>query len=541
MPATNVATASDRIAASGVSRRSFVGLAGAAAAAGLLARLGISPLDATFAGAAESGGTFTYAIAGDPGSNVNPVTTNDRYGLMTLKLLFNQLFTYRADGITWYLADGYDESDDHKEFTFHLHEGVTWSDGEPFTADDVVFTYEAIESTETANQYSQLVYDQGKVEVKKVDDLTVTFTFPIAIANAAEMISQGFIMPKHLYEGVTDWEHNDVNNTPVGTGPYQLMEYQPGQYLRFEANKDYFLGAPHVDQVVFQIVTNENTGMQAIQAGEVNAWIGTPAEVQQMNIQGNGLTVTPYSEGRVAYLAINCNRVTDENVRKAILYSFDKPAICNAALLDPQYYDVEYTFLPTTSEFYDADAVEKYDRDVEKAKQLLADAGQANPTFTIAYDSGNTLTETDALMMKEQAAEAGITLNIQAVDPTALSNTMLDDGGDYDMYFGGYIMGIDPTTFAPLFESDANWNYMHWGDAYPEIDELFAQGASELDPDKRKKIFSDLQAAVQNTGAFYPLYSNKRLLVTTSNVTNIQEAGLVPVYTFEDLSKLDMQ
>ena len=541
MPATNVATASDRIAASGVSRRSFVGLAGAAAAAGLLARLGISPLDATFAGAAESGGTFTYAIAGDPGSNVNPVTTNDRYGLMTLKLLFNQLFTYRADGITWYLADGYDESDDHKEFTFHLHEGVTWSDGEPFTADDVVFTYEAIESTETANQYSQLVYDQGKVEVKKVDDLTVTFTFPIAIANAAEMISQGFIMPKHLYEGVTDWEHNDVNNTPVGTGPYQLMEYQPGQYLRFEANKDYFLGAPHIDQVVFQIVTNENTGMQAIQAGEVNAWIGTPAEVQQMNIQGNGLTVTPYSEGRVAYLAINCNRVTDENVRKATLYSFDKPAICNAALLDPQYYDVEYTFLPTTSEFYDADAVEKYDRDVEKAKQLLADAGQANPTFTIAYDSGNTLTETDALMMKEQAAEAGITLNIQAVDPTALSNTMLDDGGDYDMYFGGYIMGIDPTTFAPLFESDANWNYMHWGDAYPEIDELFAQGASELDPDKRKKIFSDLQAAVQNTGAFYPLYSNKRLLVTTSNVTNIQEAGLVPVYTFEDLSKLDMQ
>ncbi|MBM6999850.1 ABC transporter substrate-binding protein [bacterium] len=523
------------------SRRSFIKGAGATAATALLAAMGISATDATFAFAGDGGKTFTYAIAGDPSVSPNVITTGDRFGLMTLKLVYSPLWMYNADGINYFLADSYDTSDDGKTLTVHLHEGVKWQDGEPFTADDVVFTYEAIESTETANQYSQLVYDQGKVEVKKVDDLTVTFTFPIAIANAAEMISQGFIMPKHLYEGVTDWEHNDVNNTPVGTGPYQLMEYQPGQYLRFEANKDYFLGAPHIDQVVFQIVTNENTGMQAIQAGEVNAWIGTPAEVQQMNIQGNGLTVTPYSEGRVAYLAINCNRVTDENVRKAILYSFDKPAICNAALLDPQYYDVEYTFLPTISEFYDADAVEKYDRDVEKAKQLLADAGQANPTFTIAYDSGNTLTETDALMMKEQAAEAGITLNIQAVDPTALSNTMLDDGGDYDMYFGGYIMGIDPTTFAPLFESDANWNYMHWGDAYPEIDELFAQGASELDPDKRKKIFSDLQAAVQNTGAFYPLYSNKRLLVTTSNVTNIQEAGLVPVYTFEDLSKLDMQ
>ncbi len=520
-----------------VSRRAFAKGMAATGVAALLAGLGLSASDADFA-LASDGKTFTYAIAGDPSTTPNVITTSDRYGLMTLKLVFSPLWMYNADGINYFLADSYDASEDGTTITVHLHEGVKWHDGEPFTADDVVFTYEAIESTEEANQYSQLVYDDGKVAIEKVDDLTVKFTFPHAMPNADEMLSQGFIMPKHVFEGVTDWEQNDAES--VGTGPYKLDEYKIGQYLSFTANEDYFLGKPNIDNVVFQIITNENTGMQAIQAGEVNAWIGTPAEVQQMSIEANGLVVTPYSEGRVAYLAINCQRVTDENVRKAILYSFDKAAICNAALLDPEYYDAEYTFLPTVSEFYAPDAVEKYERDLDKAKQLLSEAGMTNPTFTIAYDSGNTLSETGALMMQEQAAEAGITLTIQSVESTALFNAMVKEDNEYDLYFGGYIMGIDPSTFKPLFYSTAAWNYMHWGDAYPEIDDLFNQGDNELDPDKRKQIYTDLQAAIQDTGAFYPLYSNKRLLVTTNNVKNIDEAKLVPVYTFEDLSKLDI-
>ncbi len=529
---------------SALSRRSFVKAAGAAAGMGaataLLSKLGISGGDASFAYAADGGKTFTYAIAGEPSVSPNVVTTSDRFGLMTLKLVYSPLWMYNADGINYFLAESYDESDDHLTLTVHLRQGVTWNDGEPFTADDVVFSYEAAENDPEANQYSQLVYDEGKVEVTKVDDNTVDFKFPFVSADAAEMISQFFIMPKHLYEGVTDWENNDVNAKGVGTGPYKLDEYATGQYLSFSANESYFLGKPNIDRVVFQVITNENTGMQAIQAGEVNAWIGTPTEIQQMSIEANGLTVTPYGEGRVAYLAINCKRVTDENVRKAILFSFDKKAIADAALLSDEYYDLEYTFLPTTSQFYAPDAVEKYERDIDKAKQLLADAGQTNPSFTIAYDSGNTLTETDALMMQEQAAEAGITLNIQAIDPTALSNAMKDENNEYDMYFGGYIMGIDPSTFYSLFGVDQAWNYMHYGDEYSQIDDLFNQGSTETDPDKRKQIYSDVQKAIQDTGAFYPLYSNKRLLVTTSNVKNIEEAKLVPVYTFEDLSKLDM-
>ena len=114
-----------------------------------------------------AGNTFTYAIGGDPGSNVNVITTSDRFGLMTIKMIYSPLLMYNADGENWFLAKSVDVSDDNLTYTFHLREDVKWSDGEPFTADDVVFTYEAMEDEKNGGwAYSQLVYDQiGRAHV----------------------------------------------------------------------------------------------------------------------------------------------------------------------------------------------------------------------------------------------------------------------------------------------------------------------------------------------------------------------------------------
>ena len=527
-----------------VSRRDFLKATGCMCAMAGFASLGLASLGTPQVAVADDGTTtFTYAIAGDPSVSPNIVTTSDRFGLMTLELVYSHLLTVEADGTeTFYLAESYEWSDDKLTLTVHLRDGVKWNDGEPFTADDVVFSYEAKESREDANGYDSLVFDDGKVKVEKVDDLTVNFTFPhVSPAGVETVAGEGFIAPKHLYEGVSDWENNDVNTKGVGTGPYKLTEYAAGQYLSFEANPDYFGGKPNIDKVVFQIITNENTGMQAIQAGEVNAWIGTPAQVEQMSIDANGLQVTPYSEGRVAYMCFNCKRVSDKRVRQAILYSFDKKAIADAALLSDEYYSLVYSFLPPENSFYAGDQVEKYEQDVEKAKNLLSEAGVTNPTYVLAYSASDTLQQTCAVMMQEQAAAAGITLTLQGVDATALSNDMKNADNSYDMYFGGYIMGIDPSTYSSLFVTDAAWNYMHYtADEMGEIDDLFNQGAVETDESKRKEIYTKAQQVLQDSAAFYPTYSNKRLLVTTKNVSGFDDAKMVPIYTFEDLSKLKM-
>jgi len=480
--------------------------------------------------------TFTYAIAGDPGANVNVITTSDRFGLMTLKMIYSPLYMYNADGINYFLAKSIDTSDDNLTYTMHLRDDVKWSDGEKFTADDVVFTFEAMEKEENAGwAYSQLVYPEGAVKIEKVDDNTVKLTMPFVNAAAVEMFSQIFIMPKHVYENVTNFENNDVNTKPVGTGPYVMSEYSAGSYVKFTKNENYFLGAPSIDNIVYRIIENENTAMTAIQSGEVDAWIGTPAQVAQMNLDSANLTVYPYQEGRVAYMMINAARIQNEDLRKAILYALDKKAIADAALLSSDYYDLPWSFMPPNSKFFTED-VEKYEQNLDKSKEYLAASGVQKPELNLAYSGSDSLQSTSALLVQEQLEKAGFKVTLSGIDSKALSQQMKDKNNTYDMYFGGYIMGIDPDTFSSLFETGAAYNYMYYDQ--PEINEMFAQGRKETDETKRKEIYTNLQKKIQDTACFYPLYSNKRLLVVSKNVSGIDAAKLVPVYTFEDTSKL---
>ena len=480
--------------------------------------------------------TFTYAIAGDPGANVNVITTSDRFGLMTLKMIYSPLYMYNADGINYFLAKSIDTSDDNLTYTMHLRDDVKWSDGEKFTADDVVFTFEAMEKEENAGwAYSQLVYKEGAVKIEKVDDYTVKLTMPFVNSAAVEMFSQIFIMPKHVYENVTNFENNDVNTKPVGTGPYVMSEYSAGSYVKFTKNENYFLGAPSIDNIVYRIIENENTAMTAIQSGEVDAWIGTPAQVAQMNLDSANLTVYPYQEGRVGYMMINAARVQNEDLRKAILYALDKKAIADAALLSSDYYDLPWSFMPPNSKFFTED-VEKYEQNLEKSKEYLAASGVQKPELNLAYSGSDSLQSTSALLVQEQLEKAGFKVTLSGIDSKALSQQMKDKNNTYDMYFGGYIMGIDPDTFSSLFETGAAFNYMYYDQ--PEINEMFAQGRKETDETKRKEIYTNIQKKIQDTACFYPLYSNKRLLVVSKNVTGIEDAKLVPVYTFEDTSKL---
>lgn len=480
-----------------------------------------------------SSGTFTYAIGGDPTESVNVITTSDRWGLTTVKMIYSPLYMNNADGINWFLATDYSVSEDGMTYTFTLRDDVVWSDGEPFTADDVVFTYTEMEQEENLGwAYSQLVYNEGTVAIEKVDDYTVSFTFSFATPTAIEMLSQIFIMPEHIYKDVEDYEHNDYNMNSVGTGPYKLVEYQPGTYLRFEANDSYFKGQPGIGTIVFQIIENADTAVMALQNGEIDAYQVTPTEAQRIDLEACNLSSYSYTEGRVGYMMINCNRVTDEKVRKAILYALDKQTMNDAAFLSDEYYLTPYTFLPLNSQFYSED-VEKYERDLDKTAQLLAEAGVSDLTLRLGYSASDTIQSTQALLIQEQLQEAGITVELVSSDATALSTQMQNPDNDYDMYLGGYIMGIDPDTFASLFESGAGYNYMYYTE-YSEINDLFAQGRAEQDMEKRKEIYAQLQAAIQDTGAFYPICSNNKILLISNRIQGVEEAGLVPVYTFED-------
>lgn len=487
------------------------------------------------AAGSASDSTFTYAIPNDPGETCNVLTTSDRWGLSTVKMIYSPLYMNNADGINWFLATGY-KTDDNLTYTFTLRNDVKWSDGQPFTADDVVFTYSEMEKEKNAGwAYSQLVYDSGAVTIKKIDDYTVSFTFPFKTPTAVEMLSQVFIMPEHIYENVTDYEHNDYNMKSVGTGPYKLVDYQTGSYLKFEANDLYFKGAPKIRNIVFKIIENSDTALLALQSGEVDAYQVLPGSMKKIDLAADNLEAFSYSEGRIGYLMINCARITNRNVRRALFFALNKDEMNRAAYLSADYYLTPYTFLPVDSEFY-TDAVEKYSRSVETAKKLLQQEGVTNLTVRLGYIGTDDAQAKEALCIQEELKEAGITVQLQSADGTALSAAMRKPGNDYDMYLGGYIMGIDPDTFSSLFETGGAWNYMFYDDQ--KINSLFRKGRETSDTAERKAVYAGLQAEIQDLAAFYPIVSNNKILVVNKRIQGIKDARLVPVYTFEDASAL---
>ena len=481
--------------------------------------------------------SFIYGINGDPGNSVNVITTNDRFGLMEIKALYSPLYMYNADKIEYFLADSMTLSEDGLTYTAKLKNNVKWSDGEPFTADDVVFTYEQMLDEKNAGwAYSQLIFNGKPVKVEKVDDYTVNFILPEVSAPSIELLGNIFIMPKHIYEGETNFENSEKNANPVGTGPYKLEEYKAGQYVKMVKNDDYFLGTPKIDSVIFRIIEDANTAKLALQKGEINALAVQSSDLKDLEDKDN-LTTYTYDEGRIAYMVLNTGseKVQDPNVRKAIFYAINRADIINAAYGSEEYAKQAYTFLPNESTFNTTD-VEKYDFNQDKAKELLEAAGVSGLKLKLGYSGNDVPSQKEAAIIQQNLKAIGVDVELAGIDGTALTQQMKDPNSDYDMFLGGYIMGIDPDTFNSLFISNSDANYTHYND--PEIDELFNAGRVEQDNAKRIEIYNQIQKKLQDNAVFYPILENKRILVMSSDIAGVEEAGLVPVYTFEDMSKL---
>lgn len=486
--------------------------------------------------AAAAQDSMVYAIDGDPGNSVNVITTGDRYGLMEIKMLYSPLYMYNADKVVYFLAESMTKSKDSLSYTAKLRKNVKWSDGQSFTADDVVFTYEQMLKQSNAGwAYGQLIFNGKPVKVVKVDNYTVKFVLPSVSAGAMEMLGNIFIMPKHIYQGEANIENSPKNATPVGTGPYKLQEYKSGQYVKFTANSSYFFGAPKIQSVVYRIIQNANTAQLALQNGEINALAVQPSDVAKLK---NGkIKIVPYSEGRVGYMAFNLASKTVQNkdVRKAILYSLKKNDMIIASYLSADFAKPVYTYLPNENKFSTGN-VEKYNTDLSKTKALLAKAKVSGLKLKLAYTSNNVPQQKQAAIIQQNLAAAGVRVELVGMDSTALSENLEKHNGKFDMYLNGYIMGIDADTFSCLFQTGSSSNYMKYSN--PAVDKLFAQGKVQTVDSKRKAIYASAQKLIQDDAVFYPIVENKRILAIDSNIEGIEKAGLVPVYTFEDMSKL---
>ena len=219
-----------------------------------------------------TGGTFITAITDDPVS-LNGIYANDGASVAVLSYIFNPL-TLGGENwgteITGDLAESWDVSDDGLTWTFHLHPGVLWQDGQELTAEDVVYTFETIQNSESDIAPFRPRFMQGDEPIKfeAADDYTVVATLNAPNASFFTDISVP-IVPKHVLEG-QDLREGPFNRMPVGTGPFKVVEWNTGESIVLEANEDYFRGRPCIDRLIFRIIPDEQTQVAALQTGEVD-------------------------------------------------------------------------------------------------------------------------------------------------------------------------------------------------------------------------------------------------------------------------------
>ena len=388
------------------------------------------------------------------------------------------------------LAESWEQPDD-LTYIFKLREGVKFHNGREMTAEDVKYSFERVLNPDTA-AIGKSYYDSiDTIEV--VDTYTVKFTLKEPFAPFMTNLTSlyGAIVPKEVVE-----ENGNLMQKACGTGPFMLKEWIPDNKVILEKNPDYFVeGEPRLDAIEYYVMTDESARVAALRTGSVDV-IKLPASSIPL-VEGNAdINILEYQSNDYSYVGFNLDldKFKDVRVRQAISLAINRQEIIDLV------YDgnAKVTgFVPEAMGRWaiDFQAEELYQQNIEKAKQLMAEAGYADGfETTIAVGLLDDINATGEVLQK-QLEQIGIKATIQNLE----SGQYVDawKNRTHEMMVGRNGAGTDPNrAVAFFFSSTGSANV--WGYSNPEVDELCNQGKVTVDEAERESIYKEAQKLIVN-------------------------------------------
>lgn len=475
----------------------------------------------------EPEGTLIVALSTNPDTLDAPITA-ERNAHNASRGIFDSLVWVNDEGeVVPELAESWEISEDGLEYIFHLREGVTFHNGEPFNADAVVFSWERYTNPELPWNERWRMADL----LEKVDDYTVKITTeeprPLLLRTIATTWE---IVPPGYFNEVGEVE---FGIKPVGTGPFVFEEWVQGDHITLKANPDYWReGYPKVAEVIFRPIPESSTRVAAIQTGEVDVVGRLSSEEAQSLLGATGVQVIRYPVARVYYIAFNNltsgvgQPTEDPLVRQAMNYAVDVQAIVDA--LFDGFAKPASGFVATGELGYGA--VEPFAYDPDMARDLLAEAGYPNGfTMDFACPAGAyTHFEEVCEAIQGYLSEVGIETNLEIMEsgqywdleankelPPLFGDSWSEVSGEAYNRMAGALLGMDAS-------------YSSWEDE--TIISTLGQIATTVDEDARKQLYEELQAYMIDNPPFIYLYEPMAFEAIRDHVQDYKPRGAEEYY-----------
>lgn len=480
-------------------------------------------------GSSEGRTDLNFAVSAEPNS-LDPMAIAMMSTFTITYAIYDNLFEKNADGgYDPSICEDYDVTDDGLVYTFKIRDDVKFHDGTQMTAEDVAFSINrTIEKGWAADMVAAIE------SVEATDDYTVVLTLSRPFGGMIGSLASPYfsIMSKAYLE-----ENGDdiVERKPMGTGAYKFVEWVSGDHITLEANEDYFKGAPSIKTVTFKPITDKNTGLIALQAGEADAFLNVnysdiPA------VEGDE-SLAFYSTDLAAVLSLNMNIeneiLSDVRVRQAVNYAINRDNIIQGALEGQG--TAANSPVPPTCDGYSED-VKGYEYDPDKARELLKEAGYEDGlsfTIKIKEDSKN---QKVAQVIQSDLKAVGIDVEIQILEAGAYTTDVYSNG-DYEMTISAWC-AMFTDAYSLLYSQFHKDCYGGTGNiTHVTSDELSSMldSAAQAGEDEKTAAYTEVAQSIMDNAYVAPLVFEPTTITASADLEGV-EADALGIYQVKNFS-----
>lgn len=470
-------------------------------------------------GAGQEKDTLVFSQISE-GKTLDPQDTTEQYSQRIVTVIYDRLV--EIDEMTGKIVPGLAKSWeqlDNNTMLFHLNEGVTFHNGEKFTAEDVKFTLErAKKLPKVAHLYALI----DNIEV--VDDNTVKIHTSEPFAPLLAHLSHktaSIISKKYFEEKGEDGFHN-----PVGTGPYKYKDWKVGDRITLEANDKYFGQKPSIKYVVVRAIPEENSSVIGLETGEIDMTADLNAESRRLVMDNPELVYMENSGISVNYVGLNTAKgiLKDRDVRRAIAMGINRDAIIDSILLGS--VEKANSFIAPGTFGYNSES-KVLDYNPEEAKKIIEEKGLVGSKLTIGV-SNSPIRMQMSEIIQAQLKEIGLDVTVESLEWGAFLTAT--GRGDLDMFS----MGWGPSTYDGDYGYYPNFHSSQLGSAgnrsqyvNPEMDRLLDDAKKEIDVEKRKELYKEVADIIYTDVPVIPMYYTNNTVASTKYVEGMEPTSYI--------------